>query len=147
MPDLVIRAMEERDIPSIMEIERRSFSTPWSEVSFLGEIYRKQGVARVAEWEGKVIGYVCANYVLHESHILNLAVDETFRRRGVGTILMNEAIRELKKRGCVFVYLEVRASNRGAQEFYKRFGFKVASRRKRYYANPDEDALLMMARI
>lgn len=147
MPELVIRAMEERDIPSIMEIERSSFSTPWTEMSFLSEIYRKHGVALVAVWEEKVIGYVCANYVLHESHILNLAVHENYRRRGIGTLLMNEVIRELKRRKCVFVYLEVRESNIGAREFYTRFGFKVESRRKKYYANPDEDALLMMGRI
>ncbi len=147
MADLVIRAMRESDVPVLMEIERSSFTTPWSELSFLSEIYRKNGIAIVAEFEQNVIGYACATYLLHEAHILNLAVHHEFRRRGVGTMLMNHLLRELKKRGCVFVYLEVRASNSGAQAFYQQFGFTAVGRRKKYYAHPEEDALLMMGRI
>lgn len=147
MTELIIREMQEDDIPAIMEIERSSFTTPWSEISFLSEIYKKNGISKVALLEGNLIGYVCVNYVLHESHLLNLAVHQDLRKQGVGTILMNEILRELKKRGCVFVYLEVRVSNTAAQAFYERFGFRAESRRKKYYAHPNEDALLMMGRI
>jgi ribosomal-protein-alanine N-acetyltransferase len=147
MPELVIRHMHEADIPAIMEIERSSFSTPWSELSFLSEIYKKYAISRVALFQEQVIGYICANFVLHEAHLLNLAVREDFRRRGVGTILLQEILQELKKKGCVFVYLEVRVSNAGAQVFYEQFGFTVASKRKKYYGSPDEDALIMMGRI
>ncbi len=147
MADLLIRAMEEIDVPSIMEIELSSFAAPWSEISFLSEIYKKNGVSKVALFENKLIGYACANHVLHEAHILNIAVRRDFRRRGVGTVLMNEILKELKKKGCVFVYLEVRVSDTAAQAFYKRFGFASGSTRKKYYAHPDEDALLMMGRI
>ena len=147
MPDIVIRPMLEEDIPAIMGIERSSFTTPWSEISFLGEVYKKNAFSNVALFEGDIIGYICVNYLLHESHILNLAVHELFRRRGVATILMNDTLKALKRKGCVFMYLEVRASNTGAQIFYERFGFKVESIRKKYYTNPDEDALLMMGRV
>jgi ribosomal-protein-alanine N-acetyltransferase len=74
-------------------------------------------------------------------------VHPDFRRLGVASLLINDAIRELKRKGCVFMYLEVRASNTGAQRFYELFGFKVVSIRKKYYGNPDEDALLMEARL
>jgi ribosomal-protein-alanine N-acetyltransferase len=74
-------------------------------------------------------------------------VHPDFRRQGVATILMNEAIRELKKKGCVFMYIKVRVSNAGAQKFYELFGFKVETIRKKYYDKPDEDALLMMGRL
>jgi ribosomal-protein-alanine N-acetyltransferase len=147
MTELVTREMQERDIPAVMAIERASFSTPWSEISFLGEIYKKNGISRVALIDGKLIGYICVNYVLHEAHLLNLAVDQDFRRRGAGTILLNECLKELKQKGAVFVYLEVRISNAGARGFYERFGFTATSRRKKYYAHPDEDAVLMMGRI
>lgn len=147
MADLIIREMREPDIPEIINIERSSFSTPWSEISFLSEIYKKNGISKVALFEGKLIGYICVNYVLHESHILNLAVHQDYRRQGVATVLLRDILSELKRKGSVFVYLEVRASNTGAQDFYRRFGFTIESRRKRYYADPDEDALLMMARI
>jgi ribosomal-protein-alanine N-acetyltransferase len=139
--------MQEDDIPPVLEIERISFSTPCTEHFFLNEIYTKNAFSQVAVFEENVIGYVCANYLLHESHILNLAVQLDFRRQGVATILMNEAIRELKKKGCAFMYLEVRVSNTGAQKFYELFGFKVESIRKKYYGNPDEDALLMIGRL
>ena len=139
--------MQEDDIPAILEIEQISFSTPWSKESFLNEIYKKYAFSKVAVFEGNIIGYICTNYLLHESHILNLAVHPDFWRRGVATILMNESIRELKEKGCVFMYLEVRISNTGAQRFYERFGFKTETIRKKYYGNPDEDALLMMARL
>jgi len=139
--------MVEEDIPAIMGIERSSFSTPWSEISFLSEVYKKNAFSNVALFEENVIGYICVNYLLHESHILNLAVHERFRRRGVATVLMDNTLKELKRKGCVFMYLEARASNTGARKFYERFGFRVESIRKKYYANPDEDALMMMGRI
>jgi ribosomal-protein-alanine N-acetyltransferase len=147
MHKLTIRNMKEDDIPTVAEIERISFSTPWSKESFLYEMYKKYAFSKVAVFEENVIGYICASYRLHESQILDLAVHPNFRRRGVATILMNEAMGELKKKGCVFMYLKVRVSNTGAQKFYEHFGFKVETIRKKYYGNPDEDALLMMGRF
>jgi ribosomal-protein-alanine N-acetyltransferase len=147
MHKLIIRDMREDDIPAILEIEQISFSTPWSKESFLNEIYNKYAFSKVAVFEVNVIGYICANYLHHESHLLDLAVHPDFRRQGVATILMNEAIRELKKKGCVFMYIKVRVSNAGAQKFYELFGFKVETIRKKYYDKPDEDALLMMGRL
>lgn len=147
MDKLVIRDMWEEDILEVVNIEQVSFSTPWSEQSFLRELYRKYSLAKVAVFRDKIIGYICADYKLHEACILNLAVHPDYRRRGVATILMNNVINELKNRGCVFLYLKVRVSNTGAKEFYKRFGFKAESTRKKYYSNPDEDALVMMGRL
>ena len=147
MEKLIIRDMKEDDIPFILEIEQISFSTPWSRESFLNELYEKYALSKVAVYEENVIGYICADYQHHEAHILNLAVHPDFRRRGVATLLMHEAMMELKKKGCVFLYLKVRASNTDAQNFYEIFGFKVESVRKKYYGDPDEDALQLMARL
>ena len=147
MDRITIRQMQEGDIPVIMKIELDSFSTPWSQYSFLVEIYKKNAVSKVAVFKEKLIGYICANYLFHEAHILNLAVDPDFRRQGIATLLMNETLMELKKKECVFIYLEVRTSNTGARTFYKIFGFKVESVRKKYYVNPVEDAIIMMGRL
>jgi ribosomal-protein-alanine N-acetyltransferase len=147
MADIALRKMQEEDLPMVLEIEWNSFSTPWSAISFLNEIYKKNAFSKVAVHEGEVVGYICANFLFHEAHILNLAVHEDLRRQGVGTILMHDILKELKIKGCVFIYLEVRVSNTAAQKFYELFGFKAESIRKKYYINPDEDALLMMGRI
>ncbi|MEW6067439.1 MAG: ribosomal protein S18-alanine N-acetyltransferase [Nitrospirota bacterium] len=147
MDKLTIRDMREDDIPAILEIEQVSFCTTWSRESFLNELYKKYALPKVAIFKGTVIGYLCADFQFHEAHILNLAVHPDFRRQGVAALLLHEAMRELKKKGCVFLYLKVRASNTGAQKFYEIFGFKVESVRKKYYGNPDEDALQMIGRL
>lgn len=147
MDKLIIRDMEESDLPAVLAIEKISFSTPYSKDYFLNEIYKKHALVKVALFEGTVIGYLCADYENHEAQILNLAIDPDFRRRGAATILMTQAIRNLKKKGCVFAYLVVRVSNTGAHKFYERFGFTIKAIRKKYYSNPDEDALQMMGRL
>jgi ribosomal-protein-alanine N-acetyltransferase len=139
--------MEEDDIPAVLGIEEISFATPWSEQDFLNELYRKNTLLRTALFEGNIIGYICVTFRAYESHILNLAVHPDFRRRGVATILMDNAVGELKKRGCMFVYLKVRLSNAGAQKFYELLGFQVEGIRKKYYDDPVEDALMMMRRL
>ena len=147
MDKLIIRDMKESDLPAVLAIEQISFSTPYSKEYFLNEIYKKHALVKVALFEGSVIGYLCADYENHEAQILNLAIDPYFRRRGAATILMTQAIRNLKKKGCVFAYLVVRVSNTGAQKFYERFGFTIEAIRKKYYSDPDEDALQMMGRL
>ena len=147
MHTLIIRDMKEEDIPQVLEIERASFSTPCTANFFLNAIYGKNALSKVALYEERVVGYLCAEYLLHESHILVLAVHPDFRRRGVAGILMSKAAGELKEKGCVFAHLKVRVSSAGAQKFYERLGFKVESFRKRYYGDPDEDALQMVGRL
>ena len=147
MQRLTIRDMREDDLPAVLSIEQTSFSTPFSREYFLNELYKKHALSKVALCKRRVIGYICAEYHLHEAHILNLAVHPDFRRRGAATILMTHAMRALKQKGCVFLYLVVRESANGAQKFYERLGFKVEAVRKKYYSKPDEDALQMMGRL
>jgi ribosomal-protein-alanine N-acetyltransferase len=139
--------MREDDIPAVLEIERVSFSTPRDHRSFLDNMFRKFTFSITAEFENEVIGYIFVNYHLHESHILDIAVHPDFRRRGVATALVNEAISECKKKGCVFMYLKVRDSNTGAKKFYETQGFRVRDVRKKYYDHPEENAVVMMGRI
>ncbi|MEW6585198.1 MAG: ribosomal protein S18-alanine N-acetyltransferase [Nitrospirota bacterium] len=147
MDDAVIREMREEDIPEILDIEHISFSEPWSEAAFLGEILKSYALNRILLIGDRLVGYVCVNYLFDEAHILNLAVHPDFRRRGLATGMMNHILSELKKRGCKYIYLEVRVSNTTARAFYERFDFRVAGARKKYYVNPVEDAVLMMRRM
>ncbi len=136
--------MQPHDIRDVMEIEQASFTAPWSELSFLNEMYNTDSLAKVALIENQVVGYMCTRYVLNEGHILNLAVHMDFRQRGIATELMNTVLEELKEKGCTLLYLEVRVSNLDAIKFYERFGFKIASFRRKYYSSPIEDGALMM---
>ena len=136
--------MQPHDIRGIMEIEQDSFTAPWSELSFLNDMYNADSLSKVAVIENRVVGYVCPRYVLNEGHLLNLAVHRDFRRRGIATELMNTVLEELKEKGCTLVYLEVRVSNLDAIKFYERFGFKISSFRRKYYSSPTEDGALMM---
>lgn len=136
--------MQPHDIRAIMEIEQASFTAPWSELSFLNDMYNANSLSKVALIENRVVGYVCPRYVLNEGHLLNLAVHHDFRRRGIATELMNTVLEELKEKGCTLLYLEVRVSNLDAIKFYERFGFKISSFRRKYYSSPTEDGALMM---
>lgn len=136
--------MHAADVSEVVEIERMSFTTPWSEAAFLGEILKLYSLTKVAVLEGKIIGYICVEHIMDEGHILNLAVHPDFRRRGIGTKLMEEVLDELKKNDCRYLYLEVRFSNLGARKFYESFGFRVVGIRRDYYTSPIEDAALMM---
>src|SRR3989304_2804031 len=106
IPKLITRDMQKRPPPAIFKIEQISFTTPWSEQDFLNEIYKKNVLSKVAMFEENIIGHICVNHHAHESHILNLAVHPDFRRQGVATILMEDAIGELKKRGGALMHLK-----------------------------------------
>ncbi|MDP3260560.1 MAG: ribosomal protein S18-alanine N-acetyltransferase [Thermodesulfovibrionales bacterium] len=147
MEGLTIRAMRESDLPSVVAIERLSFSTPWSEILFFNEIYKQRSIPKVAVIGDRIAGYICANHVADEGHILNLAVHPDFRGRGIANTLVKNILEELKENACRFLYLEVRASNNAARKLYEGFGFSVASTRKGYYTEPKEDAVIMMLRL
>lgn len=114
---------------------------------FFNEIYRPSSLSKIAALGENIIGYICANYVIDEGHILNLAVHPDFRRSGVGTQLVEDLLEELKETDCRYIYLEVRLSNLEARKFYERFGFRVIGTRKNYYVSPNEDAIIMMHRL
>lgn len=135
--------MFETDIPEVLKIENMSFSTPWSEASFLNEIHKPSSLTKVAVLGDKIIGYICANRIIDECHILNLAVHPYFRRQGIAKTLVEEVQNELKENKCIYIYLEVRTSNFGARKFYEYLGFRVIGIRKNYYIMPMEDAVIM----
>lgn len=136
--------MRESDIPNVVEIENISFSTPWSSQSFKKEIYKPYSISRVAIMDNRVVGYICAERIIDEAHILNLAVHPDCRKVGIGSLLVSTVLEELINTGCRYVYLEVRASNIAAIRLYEGFGFKIIGIRKHYYAMPEEDAYVMM---
>jgi len=147
MKQVLIRDMTEEDIQSVLKIEKVSFSFPWAEGSFVNEMHKPRSLARVAVVDNEIAGYLCAEHVLDEGHVLDLAVHPDYRRMGIATALVEHVLEELKERACGFLYLEVRASNYLAKRIYQGFGFRIVGTRKRYYVSPIEDAVIMMREI
>ena len=144
---IVLGDMKVEDLPEIVGIENTSFKTPWSETLFYNEICKSIAVSRVAKIDGKVAGYLCANVVLDEGHILNLAVHPEYRSLGIASSLIREMIGTMRERDCRSVFLEVRVSNEQARSMYEKFGFSLLGTRKNYYISPVEDAVLMVLRL
>ncbi len=141
---LKIRKMKVEDLERVLEIERASFSNPWSRNAFLYEIESDVSYPWVIELEGKIVGYSIHWLIFDEAHLSNIAVDPSLRRRGIGRFILEKVIESVKKKGARFLTLEVRVSNTGAISLYTKMNFKVVGVRKNYYANPVEDAFIMM---
>ncbi len=140
---MIIRKMEEQHLDSVVKIEENSFSHPWSKTSFEDELKKDRSRLFVALEHEKVIGYCVMDVVLDEGSLLDIAVDKSYRRKGVAKELFNELIKEAYEQKLSFITLEVRASNEGAIKLYKALGFAQVALRKNYYSKPSEDAVLM----
>jgi ribosomal-protein-alanine acetyltransferase len=135
------------DAPALARIASASFPDPWPELLFRTQLRRSQTRAWVARHtrEG-VVGYVLGHRVLDEVQLLSLAVDPSWRRRGIGRGLLDSYLATLRAEGVREITLEVRASNGPAHELYRDLGFEVQGERPRYYPG-GESALLLGARL
>ncbi len=146
MPPRSVDRMGPEDLDEVLAIERASFSMPWSRGAFLYEMQQNR-VARcwVMREDGRVIGYLCLWEIADELHITNIAVHPTRRRQGVGRVLLQGVLEDARERRLRLVVLEVRPSNTEARTLYEGFGFRVIGRRRGYYYDTGEDALVMEA--
>jgi ribosomal-protein-alanine N-acetyltransferase len=137
-----IRRLTYADLPQVVAIERRAFTSPWSLAMFVLELSKPSGVCLAATTtDQELVGYlVCSRYDT-VWHVMNIAVDPDRRRRGIGTALIGALLDRVGPDAQVT--LEVRRSNAGAQLLYERFGFRSAGVRPRYYADNGEDAVIM----
>lgn len=145
MNDCTLRRMTVDDVDAVTAIEQATFTPPWSRDAFYQEM-TSNAVARylVAEKNGQVIGFAGAWLVLDESHITNIAVAEAERGNGYGRLLTEGLLQYLSNLGASYATLEVRVSNLRAQKLYTSLGFMPVGKRKRYYEDNGEDALLMV---
>jgi len=143
MKSLRFAPLEESHIPSILEIESRVNTAPWSEKSFRNELGHPHGVFLVALLEGQVIGYGGFWMVVDEAHITTVAVSPDHQRKGVGRKLMVELLNRAKARRMACSTLEVRAGNEPAIRLYEDLGYVSTAKRKSYYPDNHEDAIVM----
>ena len=138
-----IRPMTEIDLPDVIAIERATFSTPWTEGVFRDELAAPSRTYLVAEEADQLVGYVGIMLVGEDTHITTVAVASDSAGRGIGTRLVLAGVEAGLAAGGRSLTLEVRSSNRRAQDLYRRFGMGPVGVRKHYYR--DEDAIIMWA--
>lgn len=142
--EISTRPMQEKDLPAVLRIERRSFPNPWSERTFRGLLRRGDSALLVAEdREGNVLGYAALWISGSEAELGDLAVRSDARRRGVGRALLWEAMAAAARLGAAAVFLEVRTSNLPARRLYEAAGFERVGTHPGYYERPREDALVL----
>ncbi|NLK44430.1 MAG: ribosomal protein S18-alanine N-acetyltransferase [Tissierellia bacterium] len=146
--EIALRRMDKDDLDRIMEIEVESFTTPWPKESFILEITKNQ-LARyiVAVIDGLVVGYGGIWLIIDEGHITNIAVAKNYRGLGVGKKLIEGLIELCEDSGITAMTLEVRKSNVIAQKLYKTYGFVESGIRPNYYADDNEDAIIMWKKL
>lgn len=147
-PEITVRKseMNSRDAEDIAEIERLTFSEPWSERGII-DSYKNGTVFMIAEQAGCFAGYCGINAVLDEGYITNIAVVKKYRRKGAATALLTAAEAFAKTEKLAFISLEVRKSNTAAVALYEKLGYTVCGERKDFYRDPKENALIMTKRF
>jgi ribosomal-protein-alanine N-acetyltransferase len=145
MPDgFEIAKAVRADVDAIHRIEEASFPAPWRREFFIGELASEGRYNVVAKRDGIVIGYLFAMWIFDEMHVNKIAVIEPERRKGIADALMDACFTFARGRDIRSISLEVRKSNRGAQEFYKHLDFKSSYIRPKYY--PDGESAVVMIR-
>jgi ribosomal-protein-alanine N-acetyltransferase len=144
-PDIEVTPLQLSDLPEVVEIEALSFPTPWSLSSFRYELVENPYAGLYgARWrDGPLVAFACVWVIDQELKINNLAVHPRWRGRGIGGRLLESLLEIGARQGCLEATLEVRPSNGPALGMYSRAGFQVVGRRRGYYSDTHEDALVM----
>ncbi|HEX8129445.1 MAG TPA: ribosomal protein S18-alanine N-acetyltransferase [Pyrinomonadaceae bacterium] len=152
--DYQIEPMTAHDLLEVVEIEEACQLSRWGWDSYYAELARPEAIMivarrdRVDKQTGHALyGFLSARVSAQELHINNIGVHEAARRRGIGDALMKTAVAAAVQQGARAAILEVRAGNVAAQALYRRYGFEVVGRRRQYYREPPEDALLMRSSL
>ena len=152
-----VRNATAADIPAMVQLERQSpEAAHWSEPQYAGLFDKEPGSHRLLlvvervehpDEEPQVTGFLVAHYTGAEWELENVVAATEGRRQGIGTMLIKELLARAEQSGSESVVLEVRESNRAARALYEKLGFQQLGRRKSYYSNPFEDAVLYVRRL
>lgn len=143
MQKIKIDKMQACDIPYVAELDKNCLIESWSEQNYKESLKNPNYNILVAKLDDKIVGFISMYHAADEGYICNIAVEKNFRKCGIGTCLINEAVAHSKNKNLKFLTLEVRESNMGAIKFYEKLGFTKLGMRKNFYKNPDENAVIM----
>ena len=141
--NLSIQLMKEKDVDEVLHISNLSLKESWSRESLLKEITNPLAKYFLIKDDKNILGFAGVWIIFDEGHITNVAIPPEYRGKEFGKYLMNSLIEGCKSQKCNSITLEVRESNLPALKLYEKLGFKVAGKRKKYYSDNGEDALIM----
>lgn len=141
--NLSFREMVPEDASDVAKVEEACFSMPWSRESFWQEASNENTYYLIALRDDEIVGYAGAWIVSGEAQITNVAVHPDYRKRGIASKMLTGMIQHFKAVGVTAMTLEVRPSNTAALSLYEKFGLKSVGRRKGYYQDNNEDAIIM----
>lgn len=144
--ETVVMKADKTKASHIAELEKECFSLPWSKKT-ITEAMENGTTFFTAQKGEKTVGYIGVSIILDEGYITNIAVTKKERKKGVGTALLERVFAEARDNNLSFISLEVRESNKKAISLYEKFGFKKEGKRKNFYDNPKEDALILTKRF
>lgn len=139
---LIISSMTSSDVDEVVQIERKIFPTPWTTNMFISELNKKNNAYYLVAREDRLIGYGGINHLLDEAHITNLAISPEYQGRSIGKLLLILLIKKVIELNLDLVWLEVRTTNQKARRLYEKFNFFLVGKRKNYYQEQKEDALI-----
>lgn len=142
-----IRKTTPKDAPILAEMEKEIFPDPWSEKDIRSLVSTEGAMCYTAVSDEEISAYILGRIIAPEGEIYRIATKEEYRRRGIGARLIERLMREEEKEGLETLFLEVRESNLPALSLYNSLGFEVIGKRKNYYKNPSEDAILMLLNL
>ena len=143
----VVRKAYPEDAPRVYEVEKACSSRPWSEEQLLEEIEFPHAYTCVCETDGAIAGFATMQVAAEFAHINEFGVLPQYRRRGFGRMIMEDLLRECVARRCESISLEVRESAVPARNLYGSLGFRQEGIRKRFYHEPEEDALVLVKKL
>jgi len=143
--NILFRPLRMRDLGAIEQIEKRAYPTPWSRSMFASELAKASSIClgAFAEDDGELLAYLIIARYVDAWHVMNIAVDPEYQRRGIATMLLEELFDLTSTDGRRGYTLEVRVSNAGAIKLYERLGFRDRGVRRGYYTDNREDAVIM----
>jgi ribosomal-protein-alanine N-acetyltransferase len=139
-----MRRMTDQDIPEVMEIEKRSFVSPWTRGMFAQTLESPVARSRVMTEGRDIVGYIIFYQAGLEMHVMNIAVHPGHRHQGIGLDMMETVLGRARMNSVEECFLEVRETNCPARGLYEKLGFKRIGRRKGYYTETNEDAIVMV---
>ena len=145
MKVLELKALETDQLDAVVELDQRSLGGMWTIEGYRREMDSPNSDLLILQQmtPQQILGVGCVWAILDEAHITTLAIDPTVQRQGWGSVMLQALLRAARRRELEWATLEVRVSNLGAIALYKKFGFESVGERKKYYQNPEENALIL----